>query len=178
MVQAPSSEALSKAKNILAEAINRKDMQPVINIVNKGYPVNEPILYGGVTILMHISGTCTSTELDQVMELNPDLNAKDSLGRSALHFACRAGKIDTFNNLAEREDTEIDAVTNAGVTPLMMAIESGDIELVAACLNNNLNPFLRDAIDRTAIDYAVHYRDVLGHDMRKLIQIAMDQWMS
>ena len=54
----------------------------------------------------------------------------------------------------ENEDIEFDAVTNAGVTPLMTAVESGDIQLVAKCLNERLNPFLKDALDRTAFDYA------------------------
>ena len=68
-------------------------------------------------------------------------------------------------------------MTNAGVTSLMMAIESGSIKLVALCLNSNLNPFLRDALDRSAMDYTMHFRDILGHDMRNLIQKAMEQWM-
>ena len=51
----------------------------------------------------------------------------------------------------------------------MMAIESGNISLVAECLNANLNPFIKDALDRTAMDYASTYRDVLGQDMRQLI---------
>ena len=36
---------------------------------------------------------------------------------------------------------------------------------------------MRDALDRSAMDYALHFRDVLGHDMRELIQKAIDQWM-
>ena len=60
----------------------------------------------------------------------------------------------------------------------MMAVESGNIELVAECLNNNLNPFMKDGLGRTALDYASHYRDVMGHDMRSLISTAMEQWMS
>ena len=48
---------------------------------------------------------------------------------------------------------------------------------MAECLNSNFNPFLRDALDRSAIDYAMHFRDVLGHDMRELISKAMEQWM-
>ena len=55
----------------------------------------------------------------------------------------------------------------------MTAVESGDIQLVAKCLNERLNPFLKDALDRTALDYAQHFRDVLGHDMRQLIDTAM-----
>ena len=51
------------------------------------------------------------------------------------------------------EDIDYDMQTNSGVTPLMMAVHSGNIKLVAECLNNNLNPFLKDGFDRTAIDY-------------------------
>ena len=54
----------------------------------------------------------------------------------------------------------------------MMAVESGNIQLVAECLNGNLNPFLKDALDRRAKDYAQHYRDVLGRDMRDLLHTA------
>ena len=56
--------------------------------------------------------------------------------------------------LLDCEDCDIDAVTNAGVSPLMTAVESGQIKLVAKCLNERLNPFLKDALDRTALDYA------------------------
>ena len=78
----------------------------------------------------------------------------------------------------EIDSVDVDAVSNAGVTPLMMAIESGNIQLVAEALNSNLNPFLKDALGRQALDYAQAFRDVMGHDMRELIQRAMDQWLS
>ena len=59
--------------------------------------------------------------------------------------------------MLEREDCEVDAVTKAGVTPLMSAIESGNIQLVVLCLNEKLNPFLKDALEKTAFDYAQQY---------------------
>ena len=102
-------------------------MEPVVSIVKHGFPIDEPIMYGGVTLFMHISATCSADHLNEVMALAPDVSIKDNLGRTALHFACRAANIETFKVLAELEDTDVDAVTNAGVTPLMMAIESGDI---------------------------------------------------
>ena len=99
------------------------------------------------------------------MAKNPDVNAKDNFGRTALHFACRAGNLATCEVLFAIETVDIDAPTKAGVTPLMMAIESGSIQLVALALNNNLNPFLKDALGRTALDYSKQYRDVMGQDM-------------
>ena len=149
-----------------------------MNIVQSGFPVDDPIIDCGITILMHVAATCDAQQLRQILTLRPQVNARDDIGRTALHFACRAGKEENFDVLMESEDIDFDAVTNAGVTPLMTAVESGDIQLVAKCLNERLNPFLKDALDRTAFDYAQHFRDVLGHDMRQLIETAMDQWRS
>ena len=126
---------------------------------------------------MHVAAACTREQLEQVLAKNPDVNAKDNFGRTALHFACRAGNLATFEVLFGIETVDIDAPTKAGVTPLMMAIESGSIQLVALALNNNLNPFLKDALGRTALDYSKHYRDVMGQDMHQLINAAMQQWI-
>ena len=49
------------------------------------------------------------------------------MGRTALHHVCRAGKMDNFEVLIEIEDIDEDAITNSGVTALMMAVESGQI---------------------------------------------------
>ena len=114
--------------------------------------------------------------MQTVLELNANPNAKDSIGRSPLHFACKRGSLDHFNILIQIEEIEIDAQTNAGVTPLMCAVQSGNIQLVAACLNNHMNPFLKDGLETTALAYASRFVDVLGIDMRSLISEAMEQW--
>ena len=59
-----------------------------------------------------------------------------------------------------------------------MAVHSKDVQLVAACLNANLNPFLKDGLDRTALDYTSSINDGKGTDMRNLISQAMEQWES
>ena len=69
MVEAPTAQALQKAKVVIMEAINKKKMEPVINIVKHGFPVNEPIMYGGVNLLMHAAGNCTDEELSLIMTL-------------------------------------------------------------------------------------------------------------
>ena len=85
-------------------------------------------MYGGVNLLMHAAGKCSEEELSTILtQTAPNVNARDKLGRTALHFACRSGNIGAFKALILKEETEVDAVTNAGVTSLMMAIESGSI---------------------------------------------------
>ena len=119
-------------------------------------------------------GTPALTQI--ILGLNPDLNAQDQRGRTALHFACRRGNLEIFDMLVESEEIDYDMQTNAGVTPLMMAVHSGNVKLVASCLNNNLNPFLKDGLERTAIDYAQSMTDEAGNSVRKLIKDAMGQW--
>ena len=62
--------------------------------------------------------------------------------------------MDCFNLLAENEEVDLDAQTNAGVTPLMMAVHSGNMKVIYACINAGANPFLKDGLERTAYDYA------------------------
>ena len=109
---------------------------------------------GNITSLMLVAGKGSGSDIKKVLGLNPDINRTDAYGRTAIHFACRSGNIDTFNELVALEELEYDVFTHAGVTPLMMAVESRNIELVAACLRANFNPFLHDALNHSAMDYA------------------------
>ena len=171
-----------RAKVIMLEAIKKKNLTPIGVIVERGFPVNDPLLDCGANLLMHVSATCGRDEVSKILALKPDVNARDNIGRTALHYACRAANQEAFEVLIEcidvegMEDIDVDAVTNAGVTPLMMAVESADIQLVAFALNQNLNPFLKDALNRTVREYALHYRNLKGHDMLQLIETAMNQW--
>ena len=164
MVQAPDDAALKRAKTVMITALGKGDINPVLQIVKFGFPVDDPIMDCGVNLLMHVAAArnLTAGDLQKILELNPDLNVRDSIGRTALHFACRAGEMERVQLLAEHDDCDVDVVTKSGVSPLMMAVESGKMNVVVACLNSNLNPFLKDALERNAFDYAQHYRDVLG----------------
>ncbi len=50
------------------------------------------------------------------------MNATDTVGRTALHYACRRGDIEIFKVLIEDTEVNEDAQTNAGVSPMMMAV--------------------------------------------------------
>ena len=153
MVQAPTDEN-QRAKTIIMTAINKGKIEPVIKILQQLLPVDESIMDGNITTLMLVAGKGSGSDIKRVLALNPDINRVDSYGRTAIHFSCRSGNIETFNELVALEDLEYDVFTNAGVTPLMMAVESRNIELVAACLRANFNPFLHDALQNKAMDYA------------------------
>ena len=124
----PSPLVIERAKQTIVSSISQGYMEPCLNIVQNGFLVDDPVIDCGITILMHVSATCEAGQLRQILTtLRPDVNARDDIGRTALHFACRAGKEENFDILMENDDIDFDAVTNAGVTPLMTAVESGNI---------------------------------------------------
>ena len=57
------------------------------------------------------------------------------------------------------DDLDVDAKTNAGVTPLMLAIASRNDEMVAFILEQSANPFFQDCLGKNAISYAQFMRD-------------------
>ena len=177
MVEDQSNEK-ARAKMIIMTAINKGKFDPVIKILQQLLHVDEPIMDGEITSLMLIAGKGNGQAIQQIMTLNPDINKVDKYGRTAIHFACRSGNLSTFNELVQIEELEYDVFTNAGVTPLMMAVESRNIELVAACLRANFNPFLHDALHHKAMDYANFGREKLDNDIAVIIDQAMNQWKS
>ena len=50
----------------------------------------------GINMLMHVAAARPADDLRQFMTMGPNLNASDNIGRTALHLACRAGRIDNF----------------------------------------------------------------------------------
>ena len=172
----PSAEALERAKGVIFKAIEQSKPEPLQTVIQHGFPINDVVQPPGMTCLMLSASMGTAQITKVILQLNPDINAQDNRGRTALHFACRRGNQEIFDMLVESEEIDYDMQTNAGVTPLMMAVQSGNVKLVASCLNNNLNPFLKDGLERTAVDYAQSMTDEAGNSVRKLIKDAMGQW--
>ena len=125
-----------------------------------------------ITTLMLVAGKGSATDIQKLMALTPDVNKTDKYGRTALHFASRSGNLATFEQLVALEELEYDVFTRAGVTPLMMAVESRNIELVAACLRANFNPFLHDGLGHTALDYARFRHEKVDNDISVILENA------
>ena len=52
--------------------------------------------------------------------------------------------------------------TNGGITPLMSAVQSGDIDVVMQCLEAGCNPLAEDLLGQSTLFYARAFRDVNG----------------
>ena len=106
---------------------------------------------------MHCAASGNAEMLKIILDKLPNLDLTDKCGRTALHYACKAGNLETLNILGEQEEIEVNCVTNGGKTPLMMAVEQGDPELVRSCLNMSAAPFIKDVLGQTAIDLCKFY---------------------
>ena len=52
----------------------------------------------------------------------------------------------------------LEARSTGGVTPLMAAIQSGNVYLVGMCLNSSFDPFAKDYTGRTCVDYSEPFK--------------------
>ena len=75
-------------------------------ILEHGFPIETPVLASKITALMHCSGIGNAECLQIILNANQGkakkyINQRDSIGRTALHFACRAGNLQTYKVLIE-----------------------------------------------------------------------------
>ena len=154
MVTGSNDATLEKARSVLLKSISEDNISKFQKIVVSGFPIDESIGTTGRTSLMHCAADGSSEMLEQILALGAEINARDVVGRSALHYAARAGRTENLEFLLEQEGVEIDLMTFGGTTPLMMAAESGNKEAVVQCLNASCNPFAQNALGQTALTFA------------------------
>merc|ERR1712098_864779 len=89
-----------------------------------------------------------------------DVNATDSDGWTALHFAACDGRIEAMKLLLEFE-AKINAThaTTFEETPLMMAVRSENVDAVKLLLERGALLDLKNNDEKTAFDIAKEYRN-------------------
>ena len=95
----PSPEALERAKVVIFKAIEQNKVAPLQTIFSHGFPIDTIIQTPGITSLMLCASVGSAEVTATVVELGPNVNLRDSFGRTALHFACQRGEVDIFNLL-------------------------------------------------------------------------------
>ena len=158
-------QKLERMKQIMYKAIKQHSTKPINEILSKGFDVNTPIMPMGINSLHLCAAVGNPSCLEVILAANPSAEITDQLGRNCLHFACKAGNTENFKVLyakwGEDEDLNLlDSQSEAGMTPLMLAIQSVEPELVVECLNNQANPFLLDGFGKRALDYTIHLQSV------------------
>ena len=78
-----------------------------------------------------------------LLEQGADLNVKDELGRTPLHFAAVQDRADTVQELLKK-GANANLQDNHGETPLMVASRQGMLECVKALLDGGADPNIKD----------------------------------
>ena len=159
--------------------IDTNQVQKIFRILGAegGLTIDAPVAHiGGMTATMHASAVAGNTVMTALLEKGPDLAKQDSTGRSALHYACRAGNHKTVRILLDKVNAETRELrTSGGITPLMSAVQSGDIDVVQQCLQAGCNPLAEDLLGQSTLFYARAFRDVNGQNMSEIIQKVIDE---
>ena len=159
------------------KTIKADDIDNLRKIFKSGLPVDTVVRMPGMTALMVCASEGSTQSLGVIMDYQPDINVVDQSGRTALHYACRAANVEVATELMEHDDVEVDKQTVGGMTPLMYAVESGNANMVAECLNNTCSPFAVNAFGEKAVDLAKKFEyseDV--NNIYVLVTQAIEQW--
>jgi ankyrin repeat protein len=85
---------------------------------------------------------------EEIIEKSPDLNARDTLGWTALHHAAQSGSWECIKLLIENK-AEIDATTDTNETALFFAIKENYPDIVEFLIENNGLPQARRAVQHS-----------------------------
>lgn len=86
-------EQIERAKSYMRDAVLAQDTQVINDLLQAGFPVDELIDRLGTTLLM-IAVINDKIEVAKLLsQFSPNPNTQDSVGRTALHFACKSGNL-------------------------------------------------------------------------------------
>lgn len=106
----------------------------------------------GYTLLHAVAEYGDEAALRRLIESEPQINAKDNDGNTALHLAAK-GRESVVQLLIEN-GADVDVRANDGKTPLMIAAESELPKLVLLLVDNRVKVNMRDDLHWTALHYA------------------------
>lgn len=145
----------AKAQTHLAKALSEKDTVTAIALIRAGENPNQK--YGEASLL---SMYCRYSESDTLAYFLMRQGAKpDTLrspaGRTALHIAAAYYACEPLCAALLEAGADINARTNDGATPLMLAALSAKLRLVKFLISKGADPKHKDKAGKTAYDYAL-----------------------
>ncbi len=147
----------AQAQTPLEKALSANDTVTALQLIRNGENPNQKVTSGDGSLLIRY---CRYAENDPIalFLLNngarPD-TLRSAAGRTALHVAAAYYACEILCDALLRAGADINARTNEGATPLMLAAKSAKLRLVKFLLQKGADPLLKDNKGKTAYDYAL-----------------------
>jgi hypothetical protein len=126
------------------------------------------------TMLHQVAKTGSSNQLNLLLDLRADTNAKNKDGNTPLHLLVsrRLSNLPMLNALLERGGVAVNMQNNEGQTPLHLAAAVGNKDIVDALVKKGANHKIKDYAGKTAADYALEHNHpdvMLGLSSRSFV---------
>ena len=153
-------EVLAACIRNIKDSKGRTTIVAGLQILHKYFDSHNPILDINASVpeqndwtpLMFSTYYSKYEESKVLVSLGANLNYKTSKNLTFLHLASNQGSIGLCDFYIKK-GILIDSQDSSGITPLMMACESGNLDVVKFLLNHKANYMLKDKEQKTCIDY-------------------------
>jgi ankyrin repeat protein len=154
---------LARGANVNAK--DAKGQSPITRLYQRSLPIATSLLKAGanpsdsrdngdITVLMSVVYTDDFATTKLLVDHGANVNAKNSLGATAMHEAARLGRDNAAKALVTAKGIKLDELNNAGLTALHIAAEQGAPEIVRILLQNGANRSVRTPSGKTALELA------------------------
>lgn len=132
-------------------------------LLHKGADLQKPDYFDEILVVHAIKSKLSNHMCNSLLEKYSYLNYKDETGKSLLHLSILHKRKNVFSYLIEKK-VLIETYDKDGVSPLMVACEKGEYEIVKSLLDNGakINRIDKCQTPRTVTDYASKYIDILN----------------
>ena len=143
-----------KAKLMLWKATETSKHDAIGKLLDGAVDVEEP-LTDGLMNGLHLA--CAKGDKDSAqiyIDRGANVNARDGVDRTPLHFAAANGKDLELIELLVENGADVNAQSIGGDTPLMKAIMFDNVEAVEVLLDKGADPKIKNSNERDSESFA------------------------
>lgn len=131
-------------------------------LIAQGASVDKKMENTGETSLHLAARFCRADAVKRLLEAKADCNAQDFSGRTPLHTAIAADALGAFEILIRNRATSLNAKSNDGNTPLILAIRNCSDQMMLELINAGADINATDNGQRTALHWAAMVSNLKG----------------
>jgi ankyrin repeat protein len=113
--------------------------------------------HNGLTPFLFASARQHTKVWELLLDHHADVHICDNKGRTPLHFVAHHGLLDPSRILILERNVEVNTRDDDGFTPLLRALECGNLDVFRLLLDHNADVHVRDNKGRTPLHFAAHH---------------------